>query len=385
MFNASVQINSSPAATLSPEITVREIDPWKDPRWETFVLRHPGATIYHHPAWLGALRREYRQAGLFLACEDPQGALRGVFPLLYTRGLPLSGGRPLTGPRLSSLPRTPLAGPLATDPAVLDALLREALRRASAQPSIRLQIKTQSESFGEGLGGVVRKSWRQTYIVSLSGQPGRPYHIPDSQNRSSIKRAIRKAIAGGVQTRSAETVEDLRNWYRIYLETMRRNFVPARPYRFFLALWDLMRPKGMMRLLLAEIHDPTGSRLVGGHLFLSFGDTVTYAFGASRIDDFALRPNDIIMGQAIDDASEAGFRFVDLGEVPDGDDNLARFKTKWGAAPVPLYRYYFPDFPDVLHSSEESEGVLAAVASRIWNYLPLAMTSWLGDRIYTYL
>ncbi len=385
MLNASLQFSSSLAAVPPPEITIREIDPWDDPRWETFVLHHPGATIYHHPAWLGALRREYPQSGLFLACEDPEGALRGVFPLLYTRGLPLSGRRPLTGPRLSSLPRTPLAGPLATDPAALEALLREALRRASAHPSIRLQIKTRSESLGESLGGVVRKSWRQTYIVPLSAQPGQPYHIPDSQNRSSIKRAIRKAIASGVQTRSAETAGDLRNWYRIYLETMRRNFVPARPYRFFLALWELMHSRGMMRLLLAEKQDATGTRMVGGHLFLSFGDTVTYAFGASRTDDFALRPNDIIMGQAINDASEAGFRFVDLGEVPEGDENLARFKTKWGAAPVPLYRYYFPDFPDDPHSSEETERPIALLAGRIWNHLPLAMTSWLGDRIYTYL
>ncbi|HEX3660850.1 MAG TPA: GNAT family N-acetyltransferase [Acidobacteriaceae bacterium] len=362
-----------------------EIDPWKDPRWEAFVLRHPEATIYHHPAWLGALRREYRQSGLFLACEDSTGTLLGVFPLLYTRGLPLSGGRPLTGPRLSSLPRTPLAGPLATDSAALDALLKEALRRASALRSVRLQIKTQADGMGASIDGMVRKAWRQTYIVPLPGKPGQPYHIPDSQNRSSIKRAIRKAIAGGVRVRPAETEDELRAWYHMYLETMRRNFVPARPYRFFFALWDLMRAKGMMRLLIAEQQDASGTRIIGGHLFLSFGDTVTYAFGASRAADFALRPNDIIMGRAIDDASEEGFRFVDLGEVPEGDDNLARFKSKWGAQPVRLYRYYSPDFPDGANTSDEAEFSAATLASRIWNHLPLSMTSWLGDRIYAYL
>jgi Acetyltransferase (GNAT) domain len=384
MLNPSFQISST-AALLSPELRITEMDPWKDPRWEAFVLGHPEATIYHHPAWLGALRREYPQSGLFLACEDSSGALRGVFPLLYTRGLPLSGRRPLTGPRLASLPRTPLAGPLAADPTALAALLREALRRASAEPSVRLQIKTQAEHLGEDIGGIVRKAWRQTYIVPLPGRPGQPYHIADSQNRSSVKRAIKKAIAGGVRVRSAETEDELRSWYRMYLETMRRNFVPARPYRFFLALWELMRPKGMMRLLLAEQQGESGTRMIGGHMFLSFGNTVTYAFGASRTADFALRPNDIIMSQAINDASEAGFRFVDLGEVPEGDDNLARFKTKWGAEPVRLYRYYFPGFPDAKHSSEETGRPAAVFAGKIWNCLPLAMTSWLGDRIYAYL
>lgn len=381
-LNHSVQITSS-FEMLSPEIMIVEVDPWKDPRWENFVLGHPEATIYHHPAWLKVLEREYRQRSLFLACEDPEGRLQGVFPLLYTRGLPLSSG-PLTGPRLSSLPRTPLAGPLATDRATLSALVREAVRQASAN-SVRLQIKVQSEQLNGDVEGIVRKTWRQSYIVPLTGNPGHPYHIPGGQNRSSIKRSINKAIAGGLRTRPAETEEDLRIWYRLYLETMRRNVVPARPYRFFLALWELMRPSGMMRLLLAEQQTATRSRIVGGHLFFTFGSTVTYAFGASCAADFALRPNDIIMGQAINDASVAGYRFVDLGEVPDGDDDLARFKTKWGAEPVRLYRYYFPDFPDAHHSSDKTEGPVLVLARKIWSHLPLGMTSWLGDRIYTYL
>ncbi|MGA8529719.1 MAG: GNAT family N-acetyltransferase [Acidobacteriaceae bacterium] len=370
---------------LSPKVSVTEIDPWKDPRWEAFVLRHPEATVYHHPGWLGALRREYRQTALYLACEDPSGTLRGIFPLLFTRGLPFMGG-PLTGPRLSSLPRTPLAGPLATDPAALDAMMREALRRASAPHPFRLQIKSQAEGLGEGIDAIVRKPWRESYIVSLPGKPGELYRIPDSQNRSSIKRAINKAVAGGVRTRPAETEEELRVWYQMYLETMRRNFVPARPWRLFLAMWELMRPQGLMRLLLAEQQHASGTRMIGGHIFLSFGETVTYAFGASRSADFALRPNDIIMGQAINDASQAGFRFFDLGEVPEGDENLGRFKSKWGAQRVRMYRYYSPDFPDAdEHDSEESESSVSVLAKKIWSRLPLAVTSWLGDRIYAYM
>ncbi len=380
--NRSVEITSSHELP-SQETIVVEVDPWKDPRWEAFVLGHPDATIYHHPAWLMVLEREYRQRSLFLACEDPQGRLQGVFPLLYTRGLPLSRG-PLTGPRLSSLPRTPLAGPLAAGRAALSALVREAQGRASHH-SVRLQIKLQAEEMNDGIEGIVRKAWRHTYIVPLAGKPGESYHIPGGQNRSSIKRSINKAVANGVRTRPAETEDDLRAWYRIYLETMRRNVVPARPYRFFLALWELMRPTGMMRLLLAEQQSATASRIVGGHLFFTFGPTVTYAFGASRAADFALRPNDIIMGQAINDASLAGYRFVDLGEVPDGDDELARFKTKWGAEPVRLYRYYFPDFPDADHASDKTEGSALVLARKIWSRLPLGITSWLGDRIYTYL
>lgn len=384
MSNSSVQTNPS-LEFVSPELMVAEIDPWKDSRWEAFVLRHPEATVYHHPAWLAALQREYRQETLYLACAEPDGTLRGIFPLMYTRGVPLKGG-PITGRRLSSLPRTPLAGPLALDPAAISALMREAQRRASARPSTWLQIKTQSADVSAGVAGIARKAWRESYIVPLAGVAGQPYQIPGSQNRSSIKRAINKAIAGGVRTRPAETEEELRIWYRLYLETMRRNVVPARPYRLFLAMWELMRPKGLMRLLLAEQQTDNGARIIGGHLFFYFGATATYAFGASRADDFALRPNDIIMGQGINDASEAGYRFVDLGEVPEGDENLGRFKSKWGAERVRMYRYYSPDFPDKEHgASGEGNSSSPSLAHKLWTRLPLAVTSWLGDRIYAYL
>src|ERR1700761_9062199 len=114
VLDHSVQDTSS-LQLPSRESMIVEVDPWKDPRWEAFVLGHPDATIYHHPAWLKVLEREYPQRSLFLACEDADGTLRGIFPLLYTRGLPFSKGNPLTGPRLSSLPRTPLAGPLGAD------------------------------------------------------------------------------------------------------------------------------------------------------------------------------------------------------------------------------------------------------------------------------
>src|SRR5579863_3529907 len=159
----------------SVKLRVVEINPWEDSRWEAFVTGHPDGTIYHHPAWLKALEREYKQRAVFLACEDPDGNLLGILPLLYTRGLPLSGNRPLTGPRLSSLPRTPLAGPLTVDPVVTAELLREAVRRATAEPRIRMQIKAHCGEVSDGIHGIARKPWRVSYVVRLAGRPGETY------------------------------------------------------------------------------------------------------------------------------------------------------------------------------------------------------------------
>lgn len=364
------------------QLSVRETSPSLDPRWESFVMQHPDATVYHHPAWLAALEREYGRPCVYLICEDSDGKLRGLFPLMFTAGFPFTAKFPLIGPRLASLPRTPLGGPLATDRRVTALLLQEAVRRASARRAVRLQIKAQGKDLSGLIDGVVAKPWRLTYQLHLSEKPGEPFRVSNRQNWARIKWSIHKAEANGLCIRRAGSEADLAAWYDSYLETMRRNIVPARPYRFFLALWELMEPKGLMQLLLAEQRNGGDSRIIGGHIYFIFGQTMTYAFGASRTRDLVLRPNDIILWRAINDAHRHGIRVVDLGEVPDGNYGLAQYKTKWGADPVRLFRYYYPDFASAEDSAGHAGSFIEILAKRVWRHLPLEVTSWLGDRVY---
>src|SRR5690242_514323 len=91
----------APAAT-----RVIELDPRRDGRWAAFVNSRRDALVYQHPAWLRVLEQTYGGEPIVFACEEPDGSLSGILPLFYTRGI-------LTGCRLSSLPHTPVAGPLA--------------------------------------------------------------------------------------------------------------------------------------------------------------------------------------------------------------------------------------------------------------------------------
>ena len=97
-----------------------------------------------------------------------------------------------------------------------------------------------------------------------------------------------------MDVRPAETLGKLRGWYELYLDTMRRNVVPSRPYRFVVALWELLRPQGMMQLLLAEQQGARRSRIIAGTIFLQLARTVSCAFNGSQPSDLSLRPNDMI-------------------------------------------------------------------------------------------
>ena len=367
----------------SSNLRVIDIDFRTDPRWERFVAAHPDGCVFHHPGWLQALEKEYGQRCLSLACEDAEGELRGVLPLFYTRGLPFNIGQHQMGRRLSSLPRTPVAGPLSTDREATVALVQAAVHRVRKDPSVQLELKMQEPGLEELVDGLVCKPWRFTYVQELP-HASEELRFGNSRNYSRIKWAINKASKLGVLVRPAETEGELRAWYQLYLETMRDNGVPARPYRLFAALWELLRPRGMMRLLLAEQQKAGRRRLLAGSMLLMFGRTVFYAFNGRRHKDLSLRPNDILQWQGIHDACKSGFRWYDFGEVPHDRPQLADFKSKWGAQPKRLYRYYYQG----LHGSDVSRSVsngYIRCLSEVWRRLPLKVSAQLSDWLYGYL
>jgi CelD/BcsL family acetyltransferase involved in cellulose biosynthesis len=361
---------------------VIQIDPEVDSRYEAFVETQPNALIYHHPAWLQVLSRENDSRPLCLACEDSDGRLHGVLGLFETRGLPFIG-RQLAGRRLSSLPRTPVAGPLASDRDAAAALLRAAAEQVDTAVGTQLQIKAASNDFDGLVDGIPGARWRPAYAIEL------PERVEDlrfgnSKNHARIRSTVNKAEKINLRLREADSEEDLRAWYDVYLETMRWHAVPARSFRFFKAAWDVLRPLGFLRVLLAELHEPHQTRLLAGSIFMMFGQTYFYAFNGCRRGDLSLQPNDVIQWHAIHEACRRGFRYYDLGEVPQKHDGLSFFKSKWGAQEKWLYRYYYPA-PKEFESGELESGRMDELRRAIWRRLPLKATMFIGDRLYRYL
>ena len=373
------------ANTVAESALVRivEVDFKSDSRWDHFVTAHPDGLVYHHSRWLCVLEREYGQRVLALASEDKDRQLRGVLPLMHTKGLPFGLGGTGAARRLSSLPRTPLAGPLATDGATTAALLEKALARVSSGTHLQIKMARRLRDLPAQLH---ETPWRVSYVLALPSDPAE-LRFGNSRNHGRIKWAVQKAQRSGVQVREAETLDDLRNWYRLYLDVNRWRAQPARSYRFFEAVWDLLRPAGLMRLLLAEQIAGEKRRVLAGSIFLMFGRAVSYAFNARVRDGLPLRPNDALQWRAIRDACTEGFRWYDLGEVGEGNLGLAGFKAKWGAEEWQLYRYEYPapPAPSAAYGPLEADGPVQQVLRRLWRHVPLRATEKIGDFVFHYL
>jgi hypothetical protein len=398
---------TSSAATLerpAQNLRIFALDLQNDPRWEAFISSHPAALVYHHPAWLRTLESEYGEKCIPLACEGGDGKLRAILPLSLTKGLPFAIGNHATGRRLSSLPRTPIAGPLAMDQEATTEILRAAIDLARDQHA-QLELKTTSKGLEQSVRELACLPWRFTYITQLPHPSDALWDMfcererctrdcgiceecthlrfGNARKQHRVKWAANKALRLGLRIRDAENEQDLKEWYRLYLDAMRPNAVPPRPYRFFRDLWSNMRPTGLLRLAIAERHAEDGQkRMVAGSILLGFGQTVCYSFTGCAPTDFGLHPHDIIQLDSIRTACKQGFRWYDFGEVPDEHEELNQFKSKWGSEPQRLYRYYYPAAPD---KGSPEPGRLNTAVRQIWRRLPLSATACLGDWIYRYL
>ena len=376
------RVSSSNGTAAPADLRIVEIDPSRDSRWDDFIRAHPDGLVYHHSAWLRTLACEYDNGSVALACADADGRLHGILPLAYTRGTPFGLGGAGAGRRLASLPRTPLAGPLGTNRAVA-ALLAAAMERVAAEPGVRLQIKPAGEL--DEVPGLMEAPWRMNYVLDLPDDPDK-IRFGSSHHHARIKWAANKATKSGVHVRPAESEDELRAWYRLYLNVDRRRLQPPRPYRFFEAAWRLLRPLGMMRLLVAEQTIGETSEVIAGSVLLMLGRTVFYAFNGSLPEALHAHPNDLIQWHAIHQASAEGFARYDFGEVADANHDLAAFKEKWGTEARRLRRYYYPAPPDVEsdYPSLGSDNFLSRAATAGWHHLPFAATTYIGDRVYRY-
>jgi hypothetical protein len=283
-----------------------------------------------------------------------------------------------------SLPHTPVAGPLADDGAATAALMRAAMELVRERPGTRLQLKTSLPIPREAIEAGLSIPWEESYVLALPRDP-EMLRFGNSRNHGRIKWAINKAEKLNVKIRLADNESDLQAWYKLYLETMRWHAVPPRSYRFFATAWEILRPKRLLALLLAEQNEAGKTTLLAGSIFLMFGRTVFYAFNGRRREDLSLRPNDLIQWRAIHDACHDGYEQYDFGEVADANRGLAEFKTKWGAAPRRYHRFYYPGQNRVATRMLKEDSFVHRTGRNIWRQLPLGITERCGNWIYSHL
>ncbi|MDX1799171.1 MAG: peptidoglycan bridge formation glycyltransferase FemA/FemB family protein [Candidatus Lokiarchaeia archaeon] len=353
-------------------------------KWEQYVQNNKSSNVFNHPLWVKCLEEEYNRKATILICFDDKSHIRGVLPLIPTLGFPFKSDRLVTARRYSSLPRTPLGGILFDNIDVKQALINAAIDILSNSDKTSVQIKSYCPNIDEGVKGLKKFFWRDSFYIKLPNQPENIRFGNKEQNRK-IKWAVNKARSYGISVREVKDEKDLINWYKLYLCLMRKHCVPPRRFAFFKSMQNYLQNTGMMKILLAELKVNGKKTPLAGSIFLFFNDTVFYSFNGRSKLGLTLHANDLIQWEAIHFACRNGFSFYDMGEVGDKNTGLKRFKAKWGCNnSYPIYHYYYSKNE---HAGNQQLDITKEMKypNIVWSKLPLCVVKFLGLHINRFL
>ena len=332
-----------------------------DARWAAFVAEQPESTPFHHPAWATLLAATYGYRAFAVVAVDGHDRIVAGAPFLEARGL--SGRR-----RWLSLPFTDECRALTSDPGGTSALTTAL---AFAQEHLGApEIEVRGPMHGLG--------WRTSadaVIHDLALEPDLE-RVRSGFSRSQVIRNIARAEREGVVVRRASGAADLDAFYALHTRTRRRQGVPVQPRRFFDLLKARLIDPGTAFVLLA---DGGGREAVAGALFLTFGGTTIYKFGASDRESWPLRPNHLLFWTAVRDACARGDRRFDFGRTDIGNQGLRSFKSGWGAAERPLVYSTLPR-----DAATETDGLVSRMMGVAIRRGPAWVCRGTGEALYRF-
>lgn len=345
--------------------SVHSIDPLKDPRWDSFLLRHPRASIFHSKPWLQSLHRTYGYETIAFTTSPADGDLRDAVVFCLVKDW-------FQGSRLVSLPFSDHAEPLFDSQSDLCNLLQYLeqgqaqgkWKRIELRPAAQQQLLPEWDNFQDG----------PTYAFhSLDLRPNLS-QLFDQLHKDSIQRKINRAAREGLIYEEGRSMELLDQFYKLTLLTRRRQALPPPPFAWFRNLLDCAGELAKVRLVSKE------GKPAAAILTLFHKQTLTYKYGASDAHMHNLGGMPFLLWKAIEDGKKNGANNLDLGRSDVSNSGLVRFKNRFGSVQSTLTYKRFPVRKN--ETGPGSEEWQLRLAKRIFATLPDRMLVLAGRLLY---
>ena len=287
---------------------VQEVDPRDDVRWAQ-LSAGAGGSLFTSPPWIGAVCDTYG--------FEPAGRLAVDATGRPTGGLAWVDVRDLRGQRRIALPFCDRADPILADPSTWPGLAADAL---AGDLPFTLRVLDGSPAADDPRFTVTAQAaWHET-----------PLDRTAEELLAAVKPQTRRNIAtaerAGVRVVLSADEDAVVEYHRLHVELRKRKYrLLAQPLDFFTRVWKAFAPADAVRTALALVD----GRPVAGAVYLVWGDTVYYKFGASLAEHLPLRPNDALHWAMARWAIDRGLRALDWGLSDLDQPGLVAYKRKW--------------------------------------------------------
>ncbi|MFO7445623.1 MAG: peptidoglycan bridge formation glycyltransferase FemA/FemB family protein [Ignavibacteriaceae bacterium] len=321
-------------------MAVYTINPIEDKRWYRFISENPKATIFHHPAWLTVLKKQYGFSVFALAVINGNDEI--------TAGIPFCAVSGLFKKKWISLPFSDYSLPLFCHEEQLNEisvfLINEHQKGKVDSIEVYWEIN-QSNGFAKD----------SSYVYHITELNKDEKGLFNSFHRTKCQ-GISKSIKQNLNTRFSLEPEAVEIFYDLHLKTRKKLGIPIQPKSFFFHIYEHIL-KNDLGFIVVVTKD--NINLAAG-LFMGFNDTLTYKYNASDPDHLQYRPNNLIIWSAMCEGMKKGFKFFDFGKSDLANEGLRSFKDGWSAVERPLYYSYLPALPSSNNSFDFIKDKLVA-------------------------
>jgi lipid II:glycine glycyltransferase (peptidoglycan interpeptide bridge formation enzyme) len=309
--------------------------------WRQFVDQHPQGNVFHTPEMFQVFdRAKGHQPSLWAAVNRHRQVLALLLPVLVT----LKSGLPRRLTTRAIAYGSVLCAPEPEGPAALDIILEAYVRTARHQALFtelrhvsdvgHIQPVLEENGFGY--------EDHLNYLIDLDRPIEEVWRGISKSGRKTIRRSERKGvIPKEVQDRSLVPVH-----YDLLQQTYARAQVPLADLSLFEAVFDILVPKEMAKMLLAWVDD----RYVAASVEVPYRDVI-YSWYSGYDPEFRkVCANDNLVWHILEWGARNGYRCFDFGGAgqPDEDYGPRDFKAKFGGRLVNFGRHTCVHAPFVL-------------------------------------
>ena len=324
---------------------VRQLD---ERLWREFVDQHPQGNVFHTPEMFQVFARaEGHHPTLWAAVGNDGHVLALLLPVNVTlwNGLlrrfttravvygsvlcaPGAEGQEALAKLLHTYKHEVKGGPLFTE-------LRNLSDLSAVQPVL------QDSGFGhEG---------HLNFLIDLERPTEEIWSSVDGNVRTNVRKARRK----GVVVEEVSSLDEVPAAYAVLASVYEHIQVPLAPLSLFESAFEVLHPRGMIKLFKARVED-TCDVCIGVAIRLLYKDVI-YAWYAGTIRDYAKdKANDLLNWHVLEWGARNGFKCFDFGGAgkPDQDYGPRSFKAKFNGTLVNYGRNICVHHPLRLRFSE---------------------------------
>ena len=301
---------------------LQPINPIDFPHWDDLLLAGGNYSFFHTSSWAKVLSESYNYKPIYFSLIQ-NSKFKVLLPVMEVKSF-------ITGTRGVSLPFTDYCSPIATDETLFRGTFEKVLQFGKKNNWKTFEIRGNENKYCKH---VTACSTYYTHSLNLAKDRQEIF----AGFRGNTRRNIKKAIKEGVNVIFSNSLESVKEFYRLNCMTRKEHGLPPQPYFFFRKIYEhIISPKRGF-VALAYYH----KKIIAGAVYFHFGEKAVYKYGASDKTCQKLRANNLVMWEAIKWYAQNSFRQFSFGRTDLDHKGLLQFKRGWGAKEETISYYRF--------------------------------------------